>query len=95
MTSDLNMISVVTRNVFGLEGPSFDEEMTSEIYYDVDLGLEMEDLQRVVSRARELWESEVREMVVESQQWVRDVAELLNREKALSGDAVRSLRVRS
>ena len=55
----------------------------------------MEDLQRVVSRARELWESEVREMVVESQQWVRDVAELLNKEKALSGDAVRSLRVRS
>ncbi|MGB1794458.1 MAG: hypothetical protein ACPHLJ_02685 [Acidimicrobiales bacterium] len=95
LTSDLNMISVVTRNVFGLEGPSFDEEMTSEIYYDVDLGLEIEDLQRVVSRARELWESEVREMVVESQQWVRDVAELLNREKALSGDAVRSLRVRS
>tara|TARA_Y100001970_G_scaffold14648_1_gene16430 strand:- start:9169 stop:9747 length:579 start_codon:yes stop_codon:yes gene_type:complete len=93
LTSDLNMISVVTRNVFGLEGPSFDEQMTSEIYYDVDLGLELEDLQRVVHRARELWEVEVREMVAANQKWLRDVAELLNKEKALSGDAVRSLQV--
>ena len=93
LTSDLNMISVVTRNVFGLKGPSFDEEMTSEIYYDVDLGLELEDLQRVVNRARELWETQVHEMIINNQRWLHDVAELLNKEKALSGDAVRSLQL--
>ena len=93
LTSDLNMISVVTRNVFGLEGPSFDEEMTSEIYYDVDLGLELEDLQRVVNRARELWETQVHEMIINNQRWLHDVAELLNKEKSLSGEAVRSLQL--
>ena len=93
LTSDLNMISVVTRSVFGLEGPSFDEEMTSEIYYDVDLGLELEDLQRVVNRARELWETQVHEMIINNQRWLHDVAELLNKEKALSGEAVRSLQL--
>ena len=93
LTSDLNMISVVPRNVFGLEGPSFDEEMTSEIYYDVDLGLELEDLQRVVNRARELWETQVHEMIINNQRWLHDVAELLNKEKALSGEAVRALQL--
>ena len=91
LTSDLNMISVVTRNVCGLEGPFFDERLTSEIYYDVDLGLEIEDLGRVVDRARELWEDEVHQLLMEHQQWLHLVAEKLRDEEVLSGDTMRSL----
>ena len=82
-----------TRNVFGLEGPFFDERLTSEIYYDVDLGLEIEDLGRVVDRARELWEDEVHQLLMEHQQWLHLVAEKLRDEKVLSGDTMRSLNV--
>tara|TARA_B100000579_G_scaffold319446_1_gene269065 strand:+ start:494 stop:1072 length:579 start_codon:yes stop_codon:yes gene_type:complete len=92
LTTDLNMISVVTRNVFGQPGEHFDELLTSEIFYDIDLGLEIEDLSRVVHRARQLWEEEVRSVLVEQEPWLTSITDLLEQRKTLSGPEVRSLR---
>ncbi len=92
LTTDLNMISVVTRNVFGQPGEHFDELLTSEIFYDIDLGLEIEDLSRVVHRARQLWEEEVRSVLVEQEAWLTRITDLLEQRKTLSGPEVRSLR---
>ena len=92
LTTDLNMISVITRNVFGQPGPHFDELLTSEIFYDVDLGLEIEDLSRVVHRARELWEDEIQQLLTTQQEWLDLITNLLHQKKSLSGDEVRSLR---
>ena len=92
LTTDLNMVSVITRNVFGQAGPHFDELLTSEIIYDIDLGLEIEDLSRVVHRARDLWEHEIQQLLVGWQEWLHLVTDLLHQRKSLSGDEVRSLR---
>tara|TARA_Y100000817_G_scaffold61022_1_gene45730 strand:+ start:3273 stop:3719 length:447 start_codon:yes stop_codon:yes gene_type:complete len=92
LTTDLNMISVITRNVFGVAGRFFDERLTSEIYYDIDLGMEIEDLGRVVSRVRELWEDEVRSSLEENRVWLDAVASALLEQKSLTGEIVRSFR---
>ena len=86
------MISVITRNVFGQPGPDFDELLTSEIIYDIDLGLEIEDLSRVVDRVRELWEDEIQQLLSGSQEWLHLITNMLHQRKSLSGDEVRSLR---
>ena len=91
-TTDLNMISVIIRNVFGLRGPHFDERLTSEIYYDIDLGMEIEDLTRVVLRARERWDDEVKDQLTENLGWVDEVAELVIEHKTISGDQMRAVR---
>ena len=90
MTTDVNMISVITRNIFGAKGPDFDEQLTSEIYYDVDLGVEIEDLTRVVQRARERWDEQVQAILTQNLHWVDAVIELLLEHKTISGDQVRS-----
>ena len=90
MTTDVNMISVITRNIFGTKGPDFDEQLTSEIYYDVDLGVEIEDLTRVVLRARERWDEEVQQILAQNVRWVDAIIELLLEHKTISGDQVRS-----
>ena len=90
MTTDVNMISVITRNIFGAKGPDFDEQLTSEIYYDVDLGVEIEDLTRVVQRARERWDEQVQAILTQNLHWVDAVVELLLEHKTISGDQVRS-----
>ncbi len=90
MTTDVNMISVITRNIFGAKGPDFDEQLTSEIYYDVDLGVEIEDLTRVVQRARERWDEQVQAILAQNLHWVDAVIELLLEHKTISGDQVRS-----
>jgi len=92
LTTDLNMVSVITRNVFGQPGPHFDELLTSEIIYDIDLGLEIEDLSRVVHRARDLWEEEIQQLLAGTQEWLDLITNLLHQRKSLSGDEVRSLR---
>jgi hypothetical protein len=92
LTTDLNMISVVTRNVFGQPGPDFDELLTSEIFYDVDLGLEVENLSRVVHRARQLWEAEIEQVLHEETVWVDRITDLLQQKHTLSGQETRSLR---
>jgi len=90
MTTDVNMISVITRNIFGAKGPDFDEQLTSEIYYDVDLGVEIEDLTRVVQRARERWDEQVQAILAQNLHWVDAVIELLLEHKTISGDQVRA-----
>ena len=90
MTTDVNMISVITRNIFGAKGPDFDEQLTSEIYYDVDLGVEIEDLTRVVQRARERWDEQVQAILTQNLHWVDAVVELLLEHKTISGDQVRA-----
>lgn len=92
LTTDLNMISVITRNVFGQPGPDFDEHLTSEIIYDIDLGLEIEDLSRVVDRARELWEDEIQQLLAGRHEWLHLITNTLHQRKSLSGDDVRALR---
>lgn len=92
LTTDLNMISVVTRNVFGQPGPHFDELLTSEIIYDIDRGVEVEDLGRVVGRARELWEEEIHQLLVEETTWLGRITDLIQERGTLSGPEVRSLR---
>tara|TARA_Y100000768_G_scaffold266402_1_gene203466 strand:+ start:625 stop:1224 length:600 start_codon:yes stop_codon:yes gene_type:complete len=92
LTTDLNMISVVTRNVFGQPGPDFDELLTSEIFYDIDLGLEVEDLSRVVYRARQLWEHEIQLVLAEEATWLSRITDLLQERHTLSGHETRSLR---
>ena len=92
LTTDLNMISVITRNVFGVAGSFFDESLTIEMYYDIDLGMEIEDLGRVVSRVRELWEDEVRSSLEENRVWLDAVASALLEQKSLTGEIVRSFR---
>ena len=92
LTTDLNMVSVITRNVFGQPGPHFDELLTSEIIYDIDLGLEIEDLSRVVHRARDLWEEEIQQLLAGTQEWLDLITNLLHQRKSLSGAEVRSLR---
>ena len=92
LTTDLNMVSVITRNVFGQSGPHFDELLTSEIIYDIDLGLEIEDLSRVVHRVRDLWEDEIQQLLAGRQEWLDLITNLLHQRKSLSGDEVRSLR---
>ena len=94
VTTDLNMISVITRNVFGAQGPDFDERLTSEIYYDVDLGMEIEDLTRVVLRARERWDQEVQAKLTENSGWVRAVTQLVLEHKSINGNQMRSVRHR-
>ncbi len=90
MTTDVNMISVITRNIFGAKGPDFDEQLTSEIYYDVDLGVEIEDLTRVVQRARERWDEQVQAILAQNLHWVDAVIELLLEHKTINGDQVRA-----
>jgi hypothetical protein len=91
-TTDLNMISVIIRNVFGLQGPHLDERLTSEIYYDVDLGMEIEDLTRVVLRARERWDDEVKAQLITNLGWVDEVTELVLEHNTISGDQMRAVR---
>jgi len=86
------MISVIIRNVFGLQGPHLDERLTSEIYYDVDLGMEIEDLTRVVLRARERWDDEVKAQLITNLGWVDEVTELVLEHKTISGDQMRAVR---
>ena len=86
------MISVVTRNVFGQPGPHFDELLTSEIIYDIDRGVEVEDLGRVVGRARELWEEEIHQLLMEETTWLGRITDLIQERGTLSGPEVRSLR---
>ena len=91
-TTDLNMISVIMRNVFGIQGPHFDEQLTSEIYYDVDLGMEIEDLTRVLLRARERWDDEVKATLTSNLRWVNEVTQLVLEHKTISGNQMRSVR---
>ena len=91
-TTDLNMISVIIRNVFGIQGPHFDEQLTSEIYYDVDLGMEIEDLTRVLLRARERWDDEVKAKLTANSRWVDEVTQLVLEHKTISGNQMRSVR---
>ncbi|MDG2025441.1 MAG: hypothetical protein P8J75_13395 [Actinomycetota bacterium] len=91
-TTDLNMISVIIRNVFGIQGPHFDEQLTSEIYYDVDLGMEIEDLTRVLLRARERWDDEVKAELAANSRWVDEVTQLVLEHKTISGNQMRSAR---
>ena len=92
MTTDLNMLSVITRNVFGARGPDFDEELTSEIYYDIDLGVEIEDLTRVVLRARQRWDDDVQAILNRQLRWVDQVTDLVLEHKTISGNQMRSVR---
>jgi hypothetical protein len=54
--------------------------------------MEIEDLTRVVLRARERWDDEVKAQLLTNLGWVDEVTELVLEHKTISGDQMRAVR---
>jgi hypothetical protein len=89
---DIENIGEKLLNVYGFEGPDYDEALCPVMLRDPQMGVELEDWSQVIHRARELWDDEVEAILDEHWDWVEAVAYLAVWKKTITGDQVRAAR---
>ncbi len=89
---DLISIGRFVLNVYGYEGPDYDEALCPITNHDADpnLGEVSEDWVPVTARVRELWDDEVEALITEHWDWIEAVATLAVWKKTITGDQVRA-----
>jgi len=90
--ADIENISQKLLNVYGYEGPDYDEALCPVMLRDPQMGVEEEDWSQIIHRVRELWDDEVEAILTEHWDWVELVAELALKQGTLTGDQIRAAR---